>query len=147
MPAEQEVRGEIERVFPGLRLSAWLLTSRADPRYNCIAWAAHDSQRFWWPDLPYYWPPGTPREVTRAAFLACFASLGFGECDSDVLVPRVEKIALFEKDQRPTHMARQLANGQWSSKLGGRHDISHRLRDLEGPLYGNVAAILCRARV
>lgn len=29
------------------------------------------------------------------------------------------------RDWEPTHMARQLANGMWTSKLGGNEDITH----------------------
>ena len=44
------------------------------------------------------------------------------------------------------HVARQLESGLWTSKLGLSVDISHSLHDLEGDTYGEVAALLCRAR-
>jgi hypothetical protein len=37
----------------------------------------------------------------------------------------------------PTHMARQLSNGNWTSKLGDAEDIEHaQLEQLEGDIYG-----------
>ncbi len=42
-------------------------------------------------------------------------------------------------------MARQLPNGDWTSKLGAEEDIVHReLRALEGDLYGTVAQVMAR---
>ena len=50
------------------------------------------------------------------------------------------KIALYFdfSNQRPTHAARQLTSGLWTSKLGDNMDLSHELHELEGPEYGNV---------
>ena len=44
----------------------------------------------------------------------------------------------------PTHAARQLASGLWTSKLGHSEDIEHDLRALEGDTYGMVALLLKR---
>jgi hypothetical protein len=44
----------------------------------------------------------------------------------------------------PTHAARQLTSGAWTSKLGNAADIEHELRALEGEIYGVVALILKR---
>ena len=35
----------------------------------------------------------------------------------------------------------KLSNGKWTSKLGGGIDISHDLRDVEGPIYGKMLRI------
>ena len=40
----------IDAIFPGLRNSAYRVTSPAARDYNCIAWAAGDATRWWWPD-------------------------------------------------------------------------------------------------
>ncbi|TAF36353.1 MAG: hypothetical protein EAZ69_10585 [Oscillatoriales cyanobacterium] len=45
----------------------------------------------------------------------------------------------------PTHAARQLANGKWTSKLGWLEDIEHELDGLTGDRYGVVGQILKRA--
>ncbi|MCY7407984.1 MAG: hypothetical protein LH631_11575, partial [Alkalinema sp. CAN_BIN05] len=41
-------------------------------------------------------------------------------------------------DARPQHVARQLPNGLWTSKLGRLEDIEHELDGLSGDLYGTV---------
>jgi hypothetical protein len=35
----------LETLFPGLGGSGYVVTSPADDRYNCIAWAVHDNER------------------------------------------------------------------------------------------------------
>jgi hypothetical protein len=57
----------------------------------------------------------------------------------------VEKIAIDTDGAKPTHAARQLADGTWTSKLGQAEDICHQTLDaLAGGLYGNVAQIMSR---
>ena len=79
-----------------------------------------------------------------------FEQLGYQECATDELEPGFEKVALFVNvDNLPTHAARQLPNGSWTSKLGRWQDIEHQsLNNLAGspPMYGNVAILLCRSR-
>jgi len=60
--------------------------------------------------------------------------------------PGMEKIAIFAQGGKPTHMARQLENGRWTSKMGQSEDIEHALRDLEGVLYGEVALFMGRPK-
>jgi hypothetical protein len=48
-------------------------------------------------------------------------------------------------DGEPTHAARQLPNGKWTSKLGRWQDIEHELDGLVGEMYGTVKQILKRA--
>jgi hypothetical protein len=142
LPPEQ-VEPLILSRFPGLRNVEWAITSPATPAYNCIAWAAGDQGRWWWPDQAGYWPV-EPREATVAAFLEMLESLGFSLCIDDTLEQGSAKVALFAKGDAPTHAARQLASGLWTSKLGQSVDITHPLVALEGDLYGSVAAIVQR---
>jgi len=44
----------------------------------------------------------------------------------------------------PTHAARQLENGRWTSKLGELEDIEHDLHHLASGAYGAVVQILKR---
>ena len=84
-------------------------------------------------------------EQTRDAFAAAFASLGYTVCQGEGLEAGYEKIALFaDADGRPTHAARQLASGRWTSKLGKLEDVEHGLRDLEGAIYGEAVLIMKR---
>ncbi len=56
-----------------------------------------------------------------------------------------EKVALFvDAAGMPTHAARQVNSGAWTSKLGNSEDIEHELRALEGDIYGTVRLILKR---
>lgn len=125
-------------------------TSPASKNYNCIAWAAGDSNSFWWPDNNFYcfWPRGVPRKSTLDAFIAAFETLGYSPCDSEVLENEFEKVAIFESNNGPTHASRQLISGPhrglWTSKMGKDIDIAHSLKGVSGKIYGTVAAILRR---
>src|SRR5262249_38721988 len=68
-----------------------------------------------------------------------FATLGYVVWQDGSLEPVYEKVALFADDlDHPTHVARQLPSGRWTSKLGRAEDIEHDLHELEGALYGGV---------
>ncbi len=121
-------------------------TSPAAPEYNCIAWAAGRTDVAWWPDSEKigYWPQDAPRVETLEAFHQAFESLGYSRCGDGDLEPDFEKVAFYALGGHPKHAARQLPDGQWSSKLGKYIDITHTLHGLEGPLYGDVAGFMKR---
>jgi hypothetical protein len=137
-------------LFPRLHGATFRITSPPDDGYNCMSWCAEDVAHWWWPlgDHPeLYWPDGVAKEVTVAAFQAAFATLGFADCPSEHLEAGTEKIAIFAKHGTvPTHGARQLPSGLWTSKFGKAEDVEHPLRELEGDLYGTVALVLGRPR-
>src|ERR1043165_9532707 len=139
-----------ERLFPALRQVGFEITSPRDQRYNCVAWAAGDVTRWWWPaESPFaYWPPGADREESVASFIQAFAILGYERALSGDLEPQFEKVAIFaSSDGTPTHMARQLRDGTWTSKVGSLEDIRHREPSgLEGSDYGIVVVFLRRDR-
>lgn len=140
----------IELTFPRLAMTGYKLTSSQDVKYNCIAWAASDCQRFWWPvhppGEPTYWPPGAPRALTIPAFIAAYQSLGFQPCSDGSAEDGIEKIAIYAVGAIPKHAARQLANGRWTSKLGSHVDIEHALTGLEGAEYGVATQFMSRRR-
>jgi hypothetical protein len=136
--------------FPNLRPQDYNVTSPSTREYNCISWAIHDLENWWWPDDPEigyaYWPPNVPRAETVMAFLLAFASVGYVQCEDADLETGFEKIALYTLNASPTHAARQLPNGRWSSKLGSYEDIEHQnLECLNGPCYGGAFIFLRRA--
>ena len=138
---------DIEALFPRLRGNSYQVTSPSTPDYNCIAWAVGDTSRWWWPVAAENvgWPDGIPFEETRGAFEAAFASLGYLTRSDESLEQGFEKIALFAgSDGIPTHAARQLPNGRWTSKIGRLEDIEHELHDLEGNEYGSIVFIMKR---
>ena len=125
------------------------VTSPESLQYNCVAWAANDVNKWWWPMPPgtSYWPEGVPRQVTLEAFIQAFNTLGYQSCEDAQHELGFEKVAIFvDNEGIPTHAARQLNNGRWTSKMGRSYDIVHDLEDLTGlaPQYGNVAHILRR---
>ena len=75
-----------------------------------------------------------------------FQVFGFEECKNPALEPGWEKIALFASAaSEPTHAARQLPDGRWTSKLGTLEDIMHpELEHVSGSAYGSPAVILRR---
>jgi len=135
----------LERLFPQLGSGGYVVTSPEDIHYNCVAWAAEDADRWWWPDEDSYWPEGVAREETVAAFVAAYAESGFVPCEDPLFEEGYEKIAIYAApDGIPTHVAKQLRSDLWSSKLGQLQDIQHRLEDLVGSVYGHCACFLRR---
>ncbi|HQU45236.1 MAG TPA: hypothetical protein PK867_20645 [Pirellulales bacterium] len=137
-----------EDLFPRLRGTQYQVTAPPDPTYNCLAWAAGVSDAWWWPSgdpAQVYWPSGVAREETLEALEAAFATLGYVVCDDEANEPGCEKVAFFATAAGvPTHAARQLANGRWTSKLGQLERIEHALHHLEGDAYGAVALVMKR---
>jgi len=141
-------RHQIEREFPALLNSGYGITSPAEKDYNCIAWAAGDATAWWEPDPQYicFWPANIPRVYTLEAFVKAFETLGFAQCQDARCEDGFEKVTIYvSSDGIPTHAARQLSSGMWTSKLGNSEDIEHRsLEVLEGSIYGAVAIVLKR---
>jgi hypothetical protein len=127
-------------------------TSDSDPIYNCIAFAAGETHRWWWP-VPRrginYWPSGVSRQESVEAFISAFSTVGFSPCKDGTLEPGIDKVALFAKSAHgtliPTHAARQLESGHWASKMGTLEDINHQnADDPSGPVYGQPVRFLAR---
>jgi hypothetical protein len=133
------------------RIGCWI-TSCPDGVYNCIAWAAGDTNNWWWPDAAghHWWPPGTPRELTLSAFIKAFGTVGYREWKNEnaSLENGYEKVSIYVDQQgNPTHAARQLEGGLWASKLGRHKDVQHAtISAIEGGDYGSVVKILRRPR-
>src|SRR5437016_4446298 len=118
--------------FPHLQSEGFAETSPATRAYNCIAWAAGFQDDWWWPEGFSHWPDQAPRELTLAAFCAAFQRLGYERCDAADVEAGFDKVAFYVLAGEPTHAARQLPNGSWTSKLGEDIDITHTLPALEG---------------
>lgn len=135
----------MEFAFPRLEEEGYRQTSKHTPEYNCIAWAAGDADRWWWPSPEAYWPPGIAEDATLECFVAAFRTRGYEPCADGALEDGFEKVALYaDAAGIPTHAARQLPSGRWTSKLGTEVDIEHTLPGLEGPAYGKVTVFLRR---
>lgn len=132
--------------FPNLDVDSVTVTHPPDAGYNCVAWAAGVTDAIWWPaDPDAYWPPGVQDELTVDALISAMATAGYAPCTDGVRMPGLEKAAVYARDGVPTHVARQLAGGVWSSKLGRDCTVSHATpRGVEGPIYGSAVVFLQR---
>jgi len=133
--------------FPRLHANNHRITSPPTAEYNCVAWAANDTEHWWQPGE--FWPvPDWPAEGCGvAALLRAFVALGYTPCGRDTALESGSvKVALYGSESIYTHAARQLPSGKWTSKLGKGEDIEHDTpEDVAGGLYGEVVAIMKRA--
>lgn len=144
-------RTQLEAYFSGLCSTRFAITSPEDPDYNCIAWAASDATRWWWPGGRgggSYWPPGLPSSCELDNFQKAFELAGYVVCADDRPERGHEKVAIYVNAAgTPTHAARQVPNG-WTSKLGRQEDIEHeKLSGVAGHgqhEYGEVALTMSR---
>lgn len=144
---------DIDEEFPGLNWSDCTITSCASPKYNCISWAVGDIGQKWVSGAVvkgYYWPPGIGDDDTSDQWAQIFQLHGYELVDQRDRHHELgfEKVAIYEDDEGASHVARQLPDGKWSSKLGNLSDIEHAtLETLEQTgAYGKVARILKRRR-
>jgi hypothetical protein len=145
----------LEALFPKLNRRDYMVTSPPTGAYNCIAHAAQDETRWWWPGGPgTYWPI-SERAETVDCFIAAYASIGYEICPTQTRSPEAqfERVAIYvDATGKPTHAARQLPDGTWTSKLGPSQDIRHNAlehvedSDGKGLGYGTVAVILRRKK-
>jgi hypothetical protein len=153
---EPIVRADLEAIFPNLSSAEWYPKSPFDTRYQCIALAACENQRKWWPiDSPpeCYWPLDTFDDGVDS-FIAAFATLGYETCLSASFEFGYQKVAIYTTATGIVrHMARQHVFGKgWLSKIGDCEDIFHKeLSAIEtdpSPYmsgYGEVRQILKRS--
>jgi hypothetical protein len=141
------------RRFPGLA-GKFDKTSLQTDDYNCLAWALERTHHWIdpfdhqiWPGK--YWPPGIPEDWTIVTTRLVLEQEGgyTTEAATPDLEPEWEKVAIFSNSSGDLHFARQLPNGQWTSKLGEHIDIAHDdLECLKGNSYGEWRVILKRRR-
>lgn len=136
----------LEAAFPNLTADDPFLTHPPNPRFNCVAWAVGVTNAWWWPGDPDdYWPPGVPDELTVAAVIAALGTAGYAPSPDGAPEAGFEKAAVYANGDVPTHVAKQLADGRWSSKLGRDCVVSHAtVGGVEGMVYGQVVAYLKR---
>ena len=122
------------------------ITSPQDVAYNCIAWAAEDTTRWWSHAVGYYWPVGRSPKID--SLIKVFESLGYHQGVVGLETePAVDRVALFAKNGEWTHAARQLPSGWWTSKCGTFEDLEHEsLEVLTGDLYGEVHCVMTRPK-
>jgi len=143
---------DVEEDFPALAGGhAYRKTSDQTLDYNCLAWAFGDTTKWWDPSkrvAGYWWFPGVDREWTIEAITKILVIHSYKNADHNEYEEGFEKICFYlDEDKVPTHFARQLKSGKWTSKIGSLSDIEHdTLESLEGDLYGRAMLTFKRAR-
>jgi hypothetical protein len=141
-------RPDFPNDFPNLKPESCVNgLSPATVAYNCYAWGARVTDVRWEPDPldQYYWPESAPRAYTMPAFVVAYQSRGFEICVDGSPEPEIEKIAIYDIEGVPQHVARQLNNGSWTSKMGDYEDIQHvELSSVSGPCYGIPRVFMAR---
>ncbi|MDA1053514.1 MAG: hypothetical protein O3C40_23945 [Planctomycetota bacterium] len=100
-------------LFPKLTDENHEITSLRTIKYNCIAWAARNTDRWWQPGV--YWPIESSRDDHGMGnVVAAFKSHGYEECDDGEPEEGFEKLALYGSAMMYTHAARQLPDGRWT---------------------------------
>ena len=122
---------KLYRLFPNLAGSEARITSPENFDYNCIAWAGDEITQRWWPSQSgCYWPQDGRVDSSLESFIEGFQSLGYESCEEEGQEPGYEKVAIYTYQGQVKHMARQLPNSRWTSKMGDFQDIEHDLDDL-----------------
>ena len=141
------MRTAIDAQFPALAAAGYEIVGESSAEYNCIAYAAGETDR-WWShaeNIRCYWPAPAQRTPLIASLVAVFTALGYEPAADDSVETGYIKVALYQQNGQWTHAARQMPNGRWRSKLGPGPLIEHDTpSDLAGELYGVVHCIMCR---
>ena len=133
-----EWRQTLAAAFPRLAREGYEIVGEPTGRYNCIAYAAGDTNEWWWPTGGRYWPNYATRTQRMDSLVEVFGGLDYEPCDNSGLESGFEKIALYEREGRFEHAALQTRTGRWRSKMGQGPLIEHRRPEsLVGGMYGN----------
>ena len=134
---------DLEDLFPNLSAVGYQITGPVSRQYNCVAWALQITHQWWSYDA--LWLESVPRSRETNALVQLFQAFGYAVCDSSELEAGYDKDALYGQFGEWAHVARQLEDGRWTSKLGPFEDITHSSPDdLTGELYGDVYRIMRR---
>jgi len=164
LPNSIENKNQVISYFPELANDKFFKIEDDNPNYNCIAWAAHITN-CWWDNLPrdkrptyrvldgikVDWPFDVDNEFSTKILIEIFTKLRYIKCVDGNYEKGYKKVAIYEKNGKATHMARQLTYGKnkglWSSKLGSSFRILHESsKSIEGNIYGHVE-IFMRTRM
>ena len=131
--------------FPNLASEEFETVEEPSNRYNCIAYAAGDTSDWWWPDGINYWPPWATLTERIESLIEVFEGLGYEQCDDSRSETAYQKVALYEAQGEMKHVAVQMPNGRWRSKMGQGPVIEHRSPEsLADGIYGGVNCFMRR---
>src|SRR6266516_1036961 len=111
---------EIETDFPKLRGGRYRIASSQDKKYNCIAFAAGDINRYWQnlghPMKGYFWPPGLTDDETIDGWMRAFRLLNYEVTNTADPEIGFEKIAIYgTQEGTALHVAIRKDSGPWMS--------------------------------
>ena len=141
------MRRLIATQFPALAADGYEIVGEPSGEYNCIAYAAGDTDRWWSYEEPgyWYWPEHASRTPSISSLVAVFAGLDYEPCVDAGVEDGYTKVALYQSNGQWTHAARQMPSGYWRSKLGDGALVEHyTLQSLVGTMYGVVHCIMRR---
>ena len=144
------MRSSIDAQFPDLAAAGYAIVGVSSGEYNCIAYAAGETDRWWSHEenARCYWPAPAHRTPSIASLVAVFDALGYEPAADDSVESGYVKVALYQRNGEWMHAARQMPNGHWRSKLGPGPLIEHDTpADLAGELYGIVHCIMRRRQL
>ena len=124
--------------FPRLANEQFTIVGPPADWYNCIAFAAGDTNSWWSHQAGTYWPEGATRSNRIDSLVEVFAGLGFERCPDGDAESGFEKVALYEQQGEWRYAAVQTPRGTWHSKMGPGPVIEHcSPESLAGGPYGH----------
>lgn len=78
--------------FPNLRNEGFTVIEPPSDRYNCVAYTAGDTSR-WWDHTPRrYWPPHASRSGRIESLIEVFVVLGYEQCKDESLEDATKRL-------------------------------------------------------
>lgn len=129
---------ELAGIFPKLAAEGFEIVDPPSNQYNCIAFAAGDTGKWWSIHQPDYWPTHATRSNSIESLVEVFAGLGFERCRDSRTEPGFGKVALYQQQGAWTHAAVQTPRRVWLGRTDPGLIIEHRNPELlAGGAYGN----------
>jgi hypothetical protein len=121
--------------------------SKSTTDYNCVGFAAADY--LWWHPQQqdeHFWPEGVPRDFWAKTYVQALATVHFEVCpiQSPAIEDGYEKIVIYHRGSKFSHVAVIAGPALWKSKLGEFEDIEHAAAARKMGEYGLVFKYLRR---
>lgn len=155
-------RAHIEYWFPNtVNADVLEITSPKALTYNCVAWSLGIDSHWVEPYLPFgakvmpwaVWPNTEDQGLAIKTYVKMFRGEGFVKASRGNLEVGFDKIVIYwdKASENFTHVARQMDDGRWWSKLGRASDVQHVKPDTLGPIgspsgYGEVWGYMKRPK-
>lgn len=147
----------INNIFPNIGTSYLIqndIPGKSNDNYNCIAFTVDDFDNKIFPisNMDFKWPLQS-RINSIDNFVEFYKLFGYIPCGKNFSYDnKFNKIALYvDKNNFPTHAAKQYDEKYWESKIGNYERILHTLEGLEGShhkySYGCVHMVFRKIRL